>query len=91
MWGKPPPFFQKPYFRVDTKVSDSDKQYPRTTITADNETLIVCTLANAKLYGGNPDKIWASPVDRVLTMYDYLTFSNDYESAYIELNNKTEK
>jgi hypothetical protein len=48
-------------------------------------------LAKAKYYNGNPDLIWNSPVDKVLTMYDFETFSNDYESAYIELNNKTEK
>jgi len=47
-------------------------------------------LAKAKYYSGNPDLIWASPVDIVLTMYDFETFSTEYESAYIELN-KTEK
>lgn len=89
--GKSPPFFQKSCFRVETKVQNNDRKYPRTTITADNDTIIVCTLAKAKYYNGNPDLIWNSPVDRVLTMYDFETFSNDYESAYIELNNKTEK
>ena len=51
---------------------------------------MVCTLARAKYYGGDPDKIWASPVDRVLTMYDFELFANEYESADIELN-KMEK
>lgn len=88
--GKLAPFFEKPCFRVDTTVRDSGRKYPRTTITADNDTIIVNTLAYAKLYEGNPDKVWNSPVDRVLTMYDFLNFSNDYENAYIELN-KTEK
>ena len=78
-------------FRIETKIQNSDRKYPRVKITADNDTYIVCTLAGANYYSGNPDLIWDSPVDRVLTMYDYFIFKNNYETASIELNNNIGK
>lgn len=84
--GQSPPFFQKPLFRVETKISNSNKRYPRIKIDADDETLIVCTLAKLKYYGGNPDLIWESPVDRVINTYYFDAFSSDYETAFVEMN-----
>lgn len=78
-------------FRVETKIPNTDRKQPRVKITADSETFIVCTLAKAGYYSGDPDLIWESAVDRVLTLYDFETFSIDYENADIELNKPEEK
>lgn len=47
---------------------------------------MVNTLAKSGLYGGNPDIIYNSRVDRVIDLYHYNNFIKEYETTFYELN-----
>ena len=85
-WGKPPPFFQEPCFRVQNPACDTTKRKPSIKITADYETVTAVTLAKSGYFGGNPQIVLNTPVDIVLQTYQYEMFTRKFEETCHEMN-----
>lgn len=64
----------------------SSANKPKVTINAQYEEIIANTLAKAGWYAANPNIIYHTPVDKVMSSYHFEIFSREYESAYYELN-----
>lgn len=81
-------FYQAPSFIVTKVTAGSNTIKPKTKIDCQDTDLIVLRLAKAGYGGGNPEVIENMSVSWVLKMFHYENFCNDYESEYINLNNK---
>ena len=81
-------FYQSSCFVVKKLTTRSEQVKPKTKIDCQDTDLIVLRLAKAGYGGGNPEVIENMSVDWVLKMFHYENFCNDYESEYMNLNNK---
>lgn len=52
--------------------------------------VIALRLAKEGFMNGNPDQILKAPASTVLAMLEYVTFTADYQNAYVEMHRKTE-
>lgn len=53
--------------------------------------MLALYIAKAGYYSGSLDNIMKARVDYVIQTFFYEIFTNDYETAFIELNNKKDK
>lgn len=83
--GKLPPFFEKNLFCVKNVPTDT-KRYPKTEIRVEQSQLIALRLAKEGYAGGDPEKILQMKVSTVVMMMQYEKFIDDYQTAYIKLN-----